>query len=158
MSRAVRLLFCAALCWALPVDVASATSCVPLEEVRTTAAADFQGHVVKQQPEGATLAVDSVRRGAVRVGERVELVERHPLALGSRTYSPGERYRVLASVERRPYMVDGTCSTVLLPGRVKVPKDDSGVGALGVVGIATALGSIAAVAVVVRRRKRPMPP
>ena len=129
-----------------------------------TAAADFQGHVVKQQPEGATLAVDSVRRGAVRVGERVELVERHPLALGSRTYSPGERYRVLASVERRPYggtsrlMVSGICSTVLLPGRVKVPEDDGGVGALGGVGMAIALGSIAAVAVVVKRRKRPMPP
>jgi len=100
-----------------------------------------------------------VRRGAVRVGERVELVERHPLALGSRTYSPGERYRVLASVARRPYMVDGICSTVLLPGRVKVPEDDGGVGALGVVGMAIALGSIAAaVAVVVKRRKRPMPP
>ena len=38
-------------------------------------------------------------------------------------------------------MVSGMCSTVLLPGRVKVPEDGA-VEALGVVGIAIALGSM----------------
>ena len=120
MRRTLLLLGCVASWLAMPGGVAAA-SCVEVQRIERDAVADFEAHVVRLRKRGAILAVDLVRRGKVRAGDRVEVADMYPNTSVGKAFALGERYRVLPQVERRPYMVND-CLVQPLPGRVELPS------------------------------------
>jgi hypothetical protein len=130
---------------------------VPVEQVEVRAVADFDAHVVEVQPRGAVVAVDSVRRGPVAVGERIELVDQHPGTSVSQVFAVAERYRVLPTTRTRPYAIT-ICNLQLLPGRAAIASsaESNGIGAMVAAG--AALTSIIGLGVLgLRRRRRSVP-
>jgi hypothetical protein len=154
MSRALRLLACTLLCWGMGSGVAAA-SCASEAEILRNANADFDVHVVHVRPRHhATVEVDAVRRGAVKVGELLPVTNAEPNTSVSRPFALGERYRLLVRSTGRPLRLT-ICSAWTLPGRIDVSTPAEGADGLGALGIAAVLAGFGAVLsfVLVKRRR-----